>query len=1071
MKVVIAEKPSVAREIAAVLGASTKKEGYLEGNGYQVTWAFGHLVGLVDAKVYGWTTWSKENLPMIPARFQIAPLQRDGVSNQLSIIGKLFKSAERIIVATDAGREGELIFRYIYAYLQDTKGVRTPFDRLWISSLTDKAIKEGFDQLKPGSDYDHVYEAAKARSEADWLVGINATIATTLNINSRSGVWSIGRVQTPTLAMICKRFIANRDFVPTPYYVLQVTAEQDSSRFSAQNAKRYDKRDEAQAMLDQVRQSDSLLVKKIEKKEERQAPPLLYDLTSLQKEANSRYGYTADKTLNVAQSLYEKKLTTYPRTGSRYIPDDVYDLLPGLIRNVEAMPDDIVELKCLKAAAERLRGKKLGKISVNAAKVTDHHALLPTEKVATRADIEGLSREELYIYRMIVGRMLETVSDPCLKFVTTVTLISPTAEDVPFVAKGFVVKREGWRGVLGIKEEKKEDEFAGKLPDMNENDHVRLKDGFVLSKQTKAPALLTENTLLGMMEVAGRDLDDEEQRESMKDVGIGTPATRAAIIETLLKREYIVREKKSLLPTEKGLALYDVVKDMRISNVEVTGNWEAKLNRICEGKLEVELFNKEIVDYTREVTDELSNCKIDTSAIREAGATNCICPKCKEQNLKFSQKGFLYCTDKECDFIIPLTIYGKKIDGRTALELAARGRTKLIRGFKSKAGKAFDAPLVLKPDFKIGFDLPDRGVTEDYQATCPKCKHEGLKANKSKVWCELCQFTLWRAVSGRELSNEEIKALIEKGRTEVLDGFVSKQKKAFSAALVVDKDFKVVFEFPERQAVPYEGVCPKCGESMLRLDGRSISCGHEGCGFSLWLDVCGHRLTDDEIKTLLESGKTGLLTGLKGKDKKVFDACLVLDKEFKVVFAFPEREKKPYEGVCPKCGESMLRLDGRTISCAHEGCGFSLWLDVSGHRLTDDEIKALLESGKTGLIKGFINKEMKKFDASLVLSKEYKVLFDQAFEGLCPKCNRPSLTRSLKAISCSADGCGFSMWTENRGHTLTDGEITQLLTSRKTGLISFKSKEGKAYKAYLSLNDQFAVTMNFDNSAGIHGKK
>lgn len=973
MKVVIAEKPSVAREIASVLGATDKMDGYLEGNGYQVTWAFGHLIGLAEAKAYGWTTWAMENLPMIPERFQIAPLQRDGVSKQLGIIAKLFKGAERIIVATDAGREGELIFRYIYAYLQDTKGVRTPFDRLWISSLTDKAIKEGFEQLKPGSEYDHVYEAAKARSEADWLVGINATIATTLNITGRSGVWSVGRVQTPTLAMICNRFIANRDFVPTPYFVLQVTAEKER-RFSALNAKRFEKRDEAQAVLDKVRQSDTLLVKKIEKKEERQAPPLLYDLTSLQKDANSRYGYTAEKTLNVAQSLYEKKLTTYPRTGSRYIPDDVYDLLPGLIKNVEALPEGYEPLKPLKAAAERLRGSRLGKISVNAAKVTDHHALLPTEKVATRDDLDKLSAEEMNIYRMIVGRMLETVSNPCVKYVTTVTLLSPTAEDVPFVAKGFVIKQAGWRGVLGIKEEKKEDEFAGQLPEMSENDSIRLADGFVVSKQTKAPALLTENTLLGMMEVAGKDLEDEEMRESMKDVGIGTPATRAAIIETLLKRTYIVREKKSLIPTEKGLALYEVVKDMRISNVEVTGNWEAKLNRICEGKLDVKTFNDEIIQYTREVTDELAKAKIDTSAIREEGETNCPCPKCKQAKMRFSPKGFLYCQNKECDFIIPLTILGKKIDGRMALELASRGRTKLVRGFKTQAGKSFDAPLVLKPDFKIGFDLPDRGNTVDYPGTCPKCKHEGLKANNMKVWCESCQFTLWKSLSGRALGDDVIKALLVERKTEVLSGFVSKQKKEFSAALALDKEFKVVFQFLDRVKESFEGVCPKCGQTTLVSDEKTVSCTHEECGFTLWRQQAGHTLTQEEITSLLSNGETGLISDFMSKAKKQFAARLEFDKDFKLAFKFDDDGKfpsQPYKGTCPKCGKDSLQRSGKMISCGQEGCDFSLFVEQRGHLLTDAEIAKLLKSRKTNPVT-LKSKDGKSYQAMIVLNDQFK---------------------------------------------------------------------------------------------------
>lgn len=977
MKVLIAEKPSVAKEIAGVLGAKTRKDGYLEGGGYQVTWAYGHLIGLVDPRGYGYTEWIRDTLPMIPEEFRLTPISKD-VEKQLAVIRELFKGAERIVVATDAGREGELIFRYIYKYLDERYGIHPPFDRLWISSLTEKGIREGFNQLRLGSDYDNVYAAAKARSEADWLVGMNATRATTLSIGKQSGVWSIGRVQTPTLAMICKRFIENRDFKPVPYFTLQVLVEQ-TSRFAANHAKRFEKREEAVTTLEKVREAGEMRVLKTEGKDEWQMPPLLYDLTSLQKDANSRHGFTADKTLEIAQSLYEKKLTTYPRTGSRYIPDDVFELLPGLIRNVTALPTGIDALKPLIQAADGLRGAILGRGSVNAAKVTDHHALLPTETVPSRETLSQLTREEMVIYVMIVGRMLESVSRPCVKFVTTVTLESPSAPGVPFVAKGFVIKEAGWRGVLGIKEEKKEDEFGGQLPKVTEGDLLRQIDGYVVSKFTKAPPLLTENSLLGMMEVAGKELEDEEMRESMKDVGIGTPATRASIIETLITRGYVVREKKSLVPTEKGLALYEVIKDMRISNVEVTGDWEAKLNRICEGRMDVGVFNEEIIGYTREITRELLESKIDTSKVRLPGTSNCPCPKCKKEKLKFSKKGYLYCPDMSCGFCIPMNVLGKKIDERTALELASKGKTKVIKGLKSQAGKVFNAALILKEDFKVGLDLPDNGPTEGFEGSCPKCGSTDLKRNKARVWCaaEGCDFKLWRKVSGKELTDEEIGLLIRDRAIGPFTFHSAKKGTNFEAKLVLDDTLDVKLVFEDR-GKPYPIPCPKCGKETLLDYGKVIKCREEGCDFGVWREVSSHTLSEEEMTALLREGSTGLLKFHSAKKGTDFEARLKLDEDHKAVFEFPERKDndKPYPASCPGCGKESLFEFPKGIKCRTEGCGFVLWKEYGGHVLTEKETKELLTHRRTSGIVKVKTKEGKPAEGHLKIGDGLKLMME-----------------------------------------------------------------------------------------------
>ena len=400
MKVCIAEKPSVARDIARVLGANERKDGYLSGNGYAVTWGFGHLVGLAMPEAYGITGFRRENLPIFPEKFLLVPRQikegktyKDdpGVMKQLAVIKGLFDKCEGIIVATDAGREGELIFRLIYNYLNCSK----PFTRLWISSLTDRAIREGLDNLKDGREYDNLYFSAKARSQADWLVGLNSSQA--LCLAAGQGVFSLGRVQTPTLMMICNRYVENKNFTPQKFWQLRVQSGKAGTEFSALSAAKYNKVEEATGDLEKVRSVGTLQVTACERKEAVQDAPLLYDLTSLQKEANTRHSFSADKTLSIAQKLYEAKVLSYPRTGSRYISEDVFEIIPERIRLLASYPR-------FAAYAAMLEGQALNNRSVNAAKVTDHHALLVTENLPGE-----LAPDERTIYEMVAARMLEAL--------------------------------------------------------------------------------------------------------------------------------------------------------------------------------------------------------------------------------------------------------------------------------------------------------------------------------------------------------------------------------------------------------------------------------------------------------------------------------------------------------------------------------------------------------------------------------------------------------------------------------------------------------------------------------------
>lgn len=615
---IIAEKPSVAKELANIVGADKRENGYIEGNGYIVTWAIGHLVTLAMPREYGCDKFSKEELPLLPDPFLLTARKiRDGkeyitdpaAERQLSVIKKCFNRSESIIVATDAGREGELIFRLIYSYLNCQK----PFKRLWISSLTDKAIREGLSSLHSGNDYDALYRAGKARSEADWLVGINASRA--LSISAGKTGYSLGRVQTPTLSIICRRYIENKEFRSVTYWKLEAAIERNGLSWKAVSETDYDNRDSAistvKAILSDNNSTDGkgfLSVSKVDRKAVSDEPPLLYDLTTLQKDANRKYGFSADTTLSIAQTLYEKKLTTYPRTGSRYISEDVFDEIPELIRFAGRQPD-------YAGIATKLLTQPLNRRSVDATKVTDHHALLITGN-----DFSSLSANESKVYNMILTRMLESFSEASRKETMQVSM---EAAGVPFLLKAETCTHKGWRDVLN---ENEEDNTVCTLPDFMEGESLKISEISDTEHKTKPKPLFTEATLLTAMENAGKDVEDAETRKAMSECGIGTPATRAGIIETLIIREYIRRESKNLVPTEKGLTVYNIVRDQQIANSEMTGQWELALAEIEKDKQDADVFSKKIREYTGKICDELLQSGIGTPEENDLA----VCPICKK---------------------------------------------------------------------------------------------------------------------------------------------------------------------------------------------------------------------------------------------------------------------------------------------------------------------------------------------------------------------------------------------------------------------------------------------------------
>ena len=708
MKTIIAEKPSVAKEIAHIVGADKREEGYMQGNGYFVTWAFGHLVQPAMPDTYGMKGFHAENLPVIPDPFVLVPRQVKtengykpdaGVLAQIKIIGKLFDSSERIIVATDAGREGELIFRYLYAYL----GCRKPFDRLWISSLTDTAIREGLLNLRDGKEYDNLYHAAKARSEADWLVGINGTQA--LTIAAGRGTYSVGRVQTPTLGMVCERYWEHKRFESKPFWQVHFgVVDADSGNIlKFTSANRWADKATATDIYNKVKDTGSAIITKVATKRKVEKAPLLYDLTTLQKEANSQHGFTAEHTLSIAQKLYEAKFITYPRTSSRYISDDVFATLPKLFKNLENHSEYGEKVKLLPGSED------YSKNSVNAAKVTDHHALLITENAAI-----GLFKDEKIVYDMILCRMIEAFSADCIKDITSVS--AQVDHEVEFGISGSIIRQTGWRALSLKEKNNRQDKDADAtdnevkdqvIPNWQEGQHITLSGCTITEGKTKPKPLHTESTLLAAMETAGKEIEDDTMRQAMKDCGIGTPATRAAIIETLLKREYMVRQQKKLVPTEKGLALHSVVKNMAIANVEMTGKWEAELAKIERGEASADGFTHSIEGYTREITAELLGC----DRLFSHKDSGCQCPKCKQGIMQFFGK-VVRCSNKECGMPVFKQVAGKLLTDADITDLLTKGKTRTLNGFTSKQGKPFSAAIAFDENFNTKFVFAERKTAE-----------------------------------------------------------------------------------------------------------------------------------------------------------------------------------------------------------------------------------------------------------------------------------------------------------------------------------------------------------------------
>ena len=596
MIVCIAEKPSVAREIARILGATASKDGYIEGNGYQVTWTFGHLCTLKEPHDYTsqWKMWSLGALPMIPQRFGIKLIDNDGIKKQFAVIEKLMQNADSIVNCGDAGQEGELIQRWVMQKAQ----AKCPVKRLWISSMTDEAIAEGFQNLKDQADYQPLYLAGLSRAIGDWILGMNATRLYTLKYGQNRQVLSIGRVQTPTLALIVNRQKEIENFKPEAYYVLSTTYR--DTVFTATKGK-FATKEEGQQYLEEIT-GKPFTITDVQKKNGTEQPPHLYDLTSLQVDCNKKFSMSAEMTLNVIQGLYEKKLTTYPRVDTQFLSDDIYPKCAATLNG----------LRGYEALVAPLAGKPLKKSKrvFDSSKVTDHHAIIPTGVPAT-----NLTDIEKHVYDLIARRFIAVFYPDC-KFATTTVL--GKVEKVDFKVTGKTILDEGWRTVYG-KEKQEEDTSA------NDNAEERTLPVFVkgesgdhipslAEKWTTPPKFYTEATLLRAMETAGKFVDNEELRAALKENGIGRPSSRASIIETLFKRHYIKRERKNLIATPTGVELIDLIREELLKSCELTGIWEKKLRDIEHKKYDagqfIEELKAQIAEIVRDVLSDTTNRRV-----------------------------------------------------------------------------------------------------------------------------------------------------------------------------------------------------------------------------------------------------------------------------------------------------------------------------------------------------------------------------------------------------------------------------------------------------------------------------
>jgi DNA topoisomerase-3 len=804
LKVCIAEKPSVAREIAQILGANSKRDGYFEGNGYRVTWTFGHLCTLKEPDEYTseWKKWNLSTLPMLPEKFDIKLISNAGVGKQFKIIKSLFDECEEVINCGDAGIEGELIQRWVLR----KAGCRKPVKRLWISSLTEEAIKEGFTKLKESRDYDLLYEAGNSRAIGDWLLGMNATRLYTLKYADGKGVLSIGRVQTPTLALIVKRHYEIENFKPEKYWELKTTYR--DVLFSAIDGK-FSSVEEADKIIEKIKDTD-FTVTSFTRKKGNEAPPPLFDLTSLQVECNKRFGFSADNTLKIVQNLYEKKFVTYPRVDTRFLPSDIYPKVPGILKGLKRYQQETEPV----LAAPIKKSKKV----FDDAKVTDHHAIIPTG-----VNPQNLQPNDEKVFDTIARRFIAVFYPDCIVMNTTVL---GEVEDVKFKATGKQILEEGWRALYPKqeKQEKKDDEDEPQIIPEFVQGESGPHTPQVFEKETKPPKPYTEATLLRAMETAGKWSDDDEIRDAMKENGIGRPSTRAGIIETLFKRSYIRREKKNIIATPTGIQLIDTIENDLLKSVELTGLWEGKLRRIEKGEFMAAQFLEEMKVMVAQLVSDVkqeSGKKIQLAVKKAAGKSA-------------SSVKTYHDTSPQHD----------------------RSQQHDTSPQHNKSQQKGPAPTSTGPQqVRTRFNASDKSKAsaEDKASTpplCPVCKKGRIIKGKAAYGCSEykagCTFRVSFEISGKKLTEKQIFTLIEKGKTGEISGFTVNGKKVKGQIFLngnsipslnissddpapVTKELKTPAASSQNEPLR----CRKCGQGVMIKGKAAWGCSRyrEGCRF------------------------------------------------------------------------------------------------------------------------------------------------------------------------------------------------------------------------------------------------
>jgi DNA topoisomerase III len=949
---IITEKPSVAGDIAKALGGFKKGKDYYENEKYLISWAVGHLFELaVPASMKEQDKWDMKKLPIMPAEFELAPAEKMG--SRVNVLRKLIKDKNvlDIINACDAGREGELIFRYIVQYA----GTKKPIKRLWLQSMTPEAIREGFARLRSDAEMQPLASAARSRNEADWLVGINATRAFTLRLSGGRGstVTSLGRVQTPTLAIIVDRERKIQDFKPRELHEIIGKFRAAGGEYAGRWFDEAFKKDETeiertQRLLDRLRlnlpdaeqQLDSAngslwdehrtaprlwhreiadaierkcsgkdgIVELEEKKPTTQVAPQLYDLTTLQREANNRFGFSAKRTLQIAQALYEKhKTITYPRTDSRALPEDY---LPT-VRSTLAKIDNPFGRRVLDN-----NWVKTNKRIFNDAKVSDHFAIIPTGTIS-----HSLDDHEQKLFDMVAKRFVAVFFPPAqYQNTTRITRV----EGEPFKTEGKILVAPGWLEVYGREtaSEKPEDN----LPPVTQGERVATIGVEIKTDQTKPPARYSEATILSAMEAAGKLVEDEELRDAMKEKGLGTPATRASIIETLISAHYLARQGKELQPTAKAIQTITLLKNAvpELTSPELTGEWEFRLREIEHKKLTRDAFMRDIRHLTEEIVGKAKHFHPDEHmADSEPFGT---CPKCGSPIIE-RFKSFT-CTNEECDFTIWKTIAGRLLSREEFETLVRDKHVGPLSGFRSRKGKRFPAVLKLSDDFKAEFDFgingQDNGASQPVDFSrkeplgqCPKCGGRVFELGMSYV-CEnsvgpnkSCDFRAGKVILQQPLEHEQMKKLLGAGKTDLLPRFISRKGRPFKAFLVLTDKKDVGFEFEKREPKtkkerkPREpvakidfsgqeslGKCPKCGGKISETENSYIcersQADRKPCKFKLSKTILGREISKEQAQKLLATGKTDLLDNFISKRGRPFSASLKLENG-KVGFDFPEK--------------------------------------------------------------------------------------------------------------------------------------------------------------------------------------